>query len=80
MNREDVDDDELLRKLRGNLVEGITALDPDANTFGIIEESKLIQEIDIKQANARMEKWRYMLDNLATFVKANPRKCNKLIR
>jgi hypothetical protein len=80
MNREDVDDDELLNKLRHNLVKGITTLDPDANTFGIIEESKLIQEINVKQANARMEKWRYMLDNLTAFVKANPRKCKKIIR
>jgi hypothetical protein len=75
MKNEVAEEEELLNKLRGNLVIGCTSLDVLANTFGIIEEDKHVDPINVKQANARMEKWRYMLENLAAFMKKSPNKC-----
>jgi hypothetical protein len=75
MINEVAEDEGLLSKLRGNLVIGCTSLDLSANTFGIIEEDKHADPINVKQVNARMEKWRYMLDNHAAFMKKSPYKC-----
>ena len=77
MQNEAAEEEELLNKLRGNLVVGATSLDSSANTFGIIDEAKPTVPINIKQINARMEKWRYMLENHTGFLKKSPNTCTE---
>jgi len=70
------EDEELLSKLKANLLTDMPIMDPLANSFGIFEDSKLVTPIQIKQANARMAKWKYMLENQAAFSLKSPQKCN----
>ena len=76
MQQDNSDENDLLKKLQANTLHSMPTMDPNANIFGEIEESKQLNVINIKQANARMEKWRYMLENQAAFALKNPLKCN----